>query len=158
GYEARDLDENASVLQEQPWLACALRKVAARPLVQPRSGVARVNDQAHLFRVLKAAGADVLSYQIDSLSRNNDYAAAEEGISNSGRGTQGCALNGFPLVNHGVAALRRIAAEIRVPLQTRHSTRDPRLLAELSYAGGISAFEGGPICYNIPYYKDLPLT
>jgi methylaspartate mutase epsilon subunit len=30
-------------------------------------------------------------------------------------------------------------------------------LAEISYAGGVTAFEGGPICYNIPYYKDYPL-
>ena len=44
-----------------------------------------------------------------------------------------------------------------MPLQTRHSTRDPRLLAEISYAGGVTAFEGGAICYNIPYYKDYPL-
>jgi methylaspartate mutase epsilon subunit len=44
-----------------------------------------------------------------------------------------------------------------VPLQSRHSTRDPRLLAEISYAGGVTAFEGGPICYNIPYYKNYPL-
>jgi methylaspartate mutase epsilon subunit len=42
-------------------------------------------------------------------------------------------------------------------LQARHSTRDPRLLAEISYAGGVTAFEGGAICYNIPYYKDYPL-
>ncbi len=47
---------------------------------------------------------------------------------------------------------------IRVPLQVRHSTRDPRLLAEISYAGGVTSFEGGPISYNIPYYKDYPLA
>jgi methylaspartate mutase epsilon subunit len=66
-------------------------------------------------------------------------------------------LNGFPVVNHGVEALRRVVTEIGVPLQSRHSTRDPRLLAEISYAGGVTAFEGGPICYNIPYYKNYPL-
>jgi methylaspartate mutase epsilon subunit len=30
-------------------------------------------------------------------------------------------------------------------------------LAEISYAGGVTAFEGGAICYNIPYYRDYPL-
>jgi methylaspartate mutase epsilon subunit len=60
-------------------------------------------------------------------------------------------------VNHGVDGLRRIISEVKTPLQARHSTRDPRLLAEISYAGGITAFEGGAICYNIPYYKNYPL-
>jgi methylaspartate mutase epsilon subunit len=32
------------------------------------------------------------------------------------------------------------------------------LLAEISYAGGVTAFEGGAICYNIPYYNDYQLT
>ena len=40
-----------------------------------------------------------------------------------------------------------------MPLQVRHSTRDPRLLAEISLAGGVTAYEGGAICYNVPYYK-----
>jgi len=66
-------------------------------------------------------------------------------------------INGFPIVNHGVPCLQRIISEVGVPLQTRHSTRDPRLLAEISYAGGVTSFEGGAICYNIPYYKDYPL-
>jgi methylaspartate mutase epsilon subunit len=66
-------------------------------------------------------------------------------------------LNGFPVINHGVEGLRRIISEVQTPLQTRHSTRDPRLLAEISYAGGVTSFEGGAICYNIPYYKDYPL-
>ena len=27
----------------------------------------------------------------------------------------------------------------------------------MSLAGGVTAFEGGPVCYNIPYYAELPL-
>jgi methylaspartate mutase epsilon subunit len=51
--------------------------------------------------------------------------------------------------------LREITEEFRdTPLQVRHSTRDPRLLAEISFAGGVSAFEGGAISYNMPYYRD----
>lgn len=42
-------------------------------------------------------------------------------------------------------------------MQVRHSTSDPRLLAEISYAGGATSFEGGAVCYNMPYYKDYPL-
>ncbi|MGA6161815.1 methylaspartate mutase subunit E [Amycolatopsis magusensis] len=157
GAEAADLDENASFLSGRPHLA-ALQEARANglPLLQPRCGVATAAGQARLFARLRAAGADVLSYQVDSLSRLNDYSGAAEGILASS--PQRSVLNGFPMVNHGVRTLRRLAAATPVPLQARHSTRDPRLLAEISYAGGVSAFEGGAITYNIPYYKDYPLA
>ncbi|MGB1275116.1 MAG: methylaspartate mutase subunit E, partial [Nannocystaceae bacterium] len=47
---------------------------------------------------------------------------------------------------------------VGMPIQTRHSTRAPELLAEISYAGGVTAYEGGSICYNVPYYKDYSLA
>jgi methylaspartate mutase epsilon subunit len=159
GREAADLEDNAAFLGRQPSFPRLLADVHAglHPMViQPRSGVPGVDEQIALFRRLRAAGAPALSYQVDSLTRNNRYADAAEAIAISAR-TSHAVLNGFPVVNHGVEALRRIVAEIGVPLQSRHSTRDPRLLAEISYAGGVTAFEGGPICYNIPYYKNYPL-
>jgi methylaspartate mutase epsilon subunit len=159
GAQARDLDENAEFLARQPsWPALQQRAAGGGrpPLIQPRSGVSLVDEQIRLFRAFKGAGAHALSYQVDSLTRNNNYAGAEEAI-NESRATGLSTLNGFPVINHGVAGLRRVISEVQVPLQTRHSTRDPRLLAEISYAGGVTAFEGGPICYNIPYYKNYPL-
>ncbi|GKQ37539.1 hypothetical protein [Streptomyces sp. A012304] len=151
GEGARDMEENAAVLADRPSLA-ELHGSAPRPLLHPRSGVRGRGDQRRLFAELHAAGADVLSFQVDSMTRDGRYAEAERVM--SGRGE----LNGFPVVNHGVETLREISAECPVPLQTRHSARDPRLLAELSYAGGVTAFEGGAICYNIPYYAELPLA
>src|SRR5205814_4761912 len=88
---------------------------------------------------------------------NNNYAGAAEGIRES-ESSGLSKTNGFPVVNHGVSSLRRVMAETRMPIQPRHSTRRPELLAEISYAGGVTAFEGGAICYNIPYYKDYPLA
>jgi methylaspartate mutase epsilon subunit len=160
GPAARDLDDNAAFLARQPSFAGVQRErnEGRRPmLIQPRSGVPLVDDQIRLFKAFSAAGAHTLSYQVDSLTRNNDYAGAEEAIRES-RSTGVASLNGFPPVNHGVAQLRRVAAQVRMPLQARHSTRDPRLLAEVCYAGGVTGFEGGAICYNIPYYKDYPLA
>jgi methylaspartate mutase epsilon subunit len=160
GHAARSLDGNARFLwQAESFVGRqALANSGRIPvLIQPRCGVATVQEQAALFATFKAAGVPVISYQVDSLTRNNDYRAAELAVRDShvaGAST----LNGFPVVTHGVPALRRIAREIRLPIQTRHSTRDPRLLAEISYAGGVTAFEGGPICYNVPYYKDYPLA
>lgn len=159
GIRAKSLDENAEFLGCQPSFPKiqALVSSGGLPtLIQPRSGVPLLDNQIKLFRAFQRAGARVLSYQVDSLTRNNDYVGAEEAIRES-RASGVSTINGFPVINHGVDGLRRVISEARLPLQTRHSTRDPRLLAEISYAGGVSAFEGGAICYNIPYYKDYPL-
>jgi len=159
GQAAVDLEENASFLKAQPSFPRFQREVldGKRPmLVQPRCGVPLVDQQIELFKSFKSVGAPVLSYQVDSYTRNNNYAAAEEEIHHSSLFE--CSINGFPVINHGVPALRRIITEAKIPLQTRHSTREPRLLAEISYAGGVTAFEGGAICYNIPYYNDYQLS
>lgn len=159
GWRARDLAENAEFLYRRPSFPRTQESVYGSRrsiLIQPRCGVPLLNQQIEIFQSFKRVGALVLSYQVDSLTRNNNYIGAEEEIRESRR-TGVPTLNGFPVVNHGVVALRKVIREINLPLQTRHSTRDPRLLAEISYAGGVTSFEGGAICYNIPYYKDYPL-
>ncbi|MER6067842.1 methylaspartate mutase subunit E [Streptomyces sp. NPDC001817] len=160
GQGARDLEDNAAFLLRQPSFPRAhlpSRERTLPMLIQPRSGVALAADQRTAFVELRRSGADVLSYQVDSLTRNNAYAMAADAIAESKeRGTS--TLNGFPMVNHGVEVLRRIISEVEVPLQTRHSTRDPRLLAEISCAGGVTGYEGGAITYNVPYFKDYPLA
>lgn len=160
GAEASNLGETAEFLLRQPsWVGThlAARQSGITPLLQPRSGVADAQQQLDLFRAFKAAGLRVLSYQVDSLTRNNNYSGAEELLRES-RKAGISLLNGFPVINHGVKPLRQVISALRMPLQVRHSTRDPRLLAEVSYAGGVSAFEGGPICYNVPYYKNYSLA
>jgi methylaspartate mutase epsilon subunit len=160
GNGARNITSNAQFLLRQPSfprVQAQVRMDHGQILVQPRCGVALISEQIRLFKNFKRAGVKVLSYQVDSLTRNNNYAGAEEAIRDS-RLSGTSTLNGFPVVNHGVTGLRRIAQQVRLPLQTRHSTRDPRLLAEISFAGGVTSFEGGAISYNIPYYKDYPLA
>src|SRR6185369_9367484 len=160
GSGARGLAGNAQFLLRQPSFSriqAQTRMGQSKMLVQPRSGVALIGEQLRLFKNFKRAGVKVLSYQVDSLTRNNNYVGAGEAIRES-RVSGTSTINGFPVINHGVNGLRKIAEQIHVPLQTRHSTRDPRLLAEISYAGGVTSFEGGAICYNIPYYKDYPLA
>ncbi len=158
GAAAADLDANARYLAGRPSFPALLADAdsTGRMVIQPRSGVPGPREQTDLLLRFRDAGAPGLSFQVDSLTRNNRYADAARGIATSAA-TGRAVLNGFPLINHGVAALRRMVEEVGVPLQTRHSTRDSRLLAEITYAGGGTGFEGGPICYNIPYYKDFPL-
>ncbi|HRX43522.1 MAG TPA: methylaspartate mutase subunit E, partial [Clostridia bacterium] len=101
-------------------------------------------------------GADLLPTTIDSYTRHNKYAEAEAGIKESiseGRSM----LNGFPAVNHGVEACRKVCESLDAPVQVRHGTPDARLLAEITLAGGFTSYEGGGISYNIPYAKNNPL-
>ena len=160
GHQSSSIEANAEFLSSQPSFSKAQALVASGrmpALVQPRCGVALVSEQVKQFKAFKSLGARVLSYQVDSLTRVGDYVAVEEAVRESraiGRST----INGFPVINYGVPVLRQVISEVGVPLQVRHSTRDPRLLAEISYAGGVTAIEGGPISYNLPYYKDYPLS
>jgi methylaspartate mutase epsilon subunit len=160
GIAAADLDANAEYLSKQPSFPAvqAMAKQKGISIVQPRSGVPLLSEQIEHFNAFKSLGVQALSYQVDSFTRNNNYRGAAEAIKESWQGGSTAVLNGFPVINHGVPGLRQIMSAVGLPMQTRHSTRDPRLLAEVSYAGGVTAFEGGAICYNIPYYKDYPLS
>lgn len=127
-------------------------------LTQPRAGVALVTELIELLRYLQdVGGADLLPTTIDSYTRLNRYKEAQTGIEES-RTHGRSMLNGFPAVNHGLAACRRVVEAVDVPVQVRHGTPDARLLAEITLAGGFTAFEGGGISYNIPYCKDVSIS
>jgi methylaspartate mutase epsilon subunit len=126
-------------------------------LVQPRAGVALVEDHIRLLKYLETeGGADLLPTTIDAYTRQNRYEEAAKGIEKS-TSSGVSMLNGFPAVNHGVAQCRRVTESLTKPVQIRHGTPDARLLAEISLAGGFTSFEGGGISYNIPYVKNVPL-
>jgi len=121
------------------------------PLLQPRAGVPRLEDQIDLLEYLHGEGnADLLPTTIDSYTRDNQYEKAREGLQKA-RETETDTLNGFPAVNHGVAGCRELVEAIDAPIEVRHGTPDARLLAAITFAGGFQSFEGGPISYNIPY-------
>lgn len=126
-------------------------------LIQPRAGVALVDDQIELLTYLQDKGeADLLPTTIDSYTRQNFYEDAQKGIVESIKNNKSM-LNGFPAVNHGVESCRRIINSLDTPVQVRHGTPDARLLAEITYAGGFTSYEGGGISYNIPYAKNVSL-
>lgn len=127
---------------------------ADRPLLQPRAGVPRLDDQIELLQYLETEGeADLLPTTIDSYTRDNEYGKAESGLEDA-RDTGEATLNGFPAVNHGVEGCRKLIRAVEAPVEVRHGTPDARLLAAITYAGGFQSFEGGPISYNIPYTKE----
>ena len=126
-------------------------------LIQPRAGVALVDEHIRLLQYLQNEGeADLLPTTIDSYTRQNRYENAELGIAESMKAGKSM-LNGFPAVNHGVPNCRRIIDALAAPVQVRHGTPDARLLAEITYCGGFTSNEGGGISYNIPYAKNADL-
>lgn len=126
-------------------------------LIQPRAGVALVDQHIELLKFLQDEGkADILPTTIDSYTRQNNYEEAENGIEES-REEGRSMLNGFPAVNHGVKACRKVVEALDSPLQVRHGTPDARLLAEITLAGGFTDYEGGGISYNIPYAKEVSI-
>jgi len=128
-----------------------------RILLQPRAGVALIDEHIRLLRYLEEeGGADLLPTTIDAYTRQNRYKEAAKGIEKSlAAGTS--LLNGFPAVNHGLAGCRQVVENVDRPVQVRHGTPDARLLAEISLAAGFTSYEGGGISYNIPYTKKVPL-
>lgn len=128
-----------------------------RTLVQPRAGVALIDEHIGILKCLQNDGdADILPTTIDAYSRTQRYAEAQKGIETSQKKGRSM-LNGVPLVNHGVKETRRIVEAVDRPLVVRTGTSDARLLAEVTLAAGYTDFLGGGIDYNVPYTKNIPL-
>lgn len=150
--------ENLKKVPEEKNFAIKLNKAKldGRTTVQPRAGVAVLEDHIELMLHLQNAGADFLPTTIDSYTRQNRYPEAENGIKESKRLGRSL-LNGFPAVNYGVEGCKKVYEAVSVPLQARHGTPDSRLLAEIIHAAGWTSNEGGAISYNVPYAKAISI-
>lgn len=161
-HEGLDLEASVAYLKSIPEdknFALKLRKAkeAGLTLIQPRAGVALLNEHIALLQYLEEEGkADFLPSTIDSYTRHNRYQNAEDGIKESEKKGRSL-LNGFPCVNYGVDGCKRVLEEVNSPLQARHGTPDARLLSEIIHASGWTSNEGGGISYNIPYAKSISL-
>ncbi len=135
----------------------ALAQRQTRPLIQPRGGFIQFKDQRNLTLALDEAGADFIPLTIDSHSRHNDYAVAAVLLERSEIEDKNLA-NGYPLVNHGHRATRRLYEGIDKPVSLRHGTPDARLLVETAMASGITEIEGGALSYTLPYSRSYPIA
>jgi methylaspartate mutase epsilon subunit len=125
-----------------------------RLLIQPRCGVGEQEAMRSLLeRLERDAQPDILTLTIDSYTRLCRFDNASHMLEVDPQG-----LNGYPLVSHGYLRGRELDVALQAPLQIRHGSPDPRVLFEVAIASGITAFEGGGICYNLPYCKDVPLA
>jgi len=133
-----------------------LKTGSAAPLIQPRGGFSRFDDQRCLTKALAEGGADFLPLTIDSHTRHNDYETAGVLLERS-KLEDANLLNGYPLVNHGYRVSRRLFDGIDRPISLRHGTPDARLLVEVALATGITEIEGGGLSYTIPYTRAYPV-
>jgi methylaspartate mutase epsilon subunit len=99
-------------------------------------GKATLEEQLELYRYVEREGqADLLGMSPDSLTRQNDYQAVQKGLEESLR-TGKSVLNGFPVVNYGVKAIRKLVEAVGCPIQPRYGAADARLCDEILLAGG----------------------
>jgi methylaspartate mutase epsilon subunit len=154
-----DLADAAAFHASRPPLANVPRKRewarrTGHLLLQPYGGVTTLQGQIELIRHVAEVGtADIVPTTIDSQTRNLAYAAAEKALAESER--QGKELlNGFPIVNHGVARTRELVQSVEVPVEMRIGTVTPQLAVEIGFAGGMSSVTAGPIYYTAHYSRD----
>ena len=132
-------------------------KAEGRTLVQPRGGVALVDEHIKLLKCLQdEGGADLLPTTTDTYTRNVRFNEAQEGIEASLRAGRSM-LNGLPVVNHGVKNVRKVIEAMDRPIIILSGTPFPQLTSEVALAAGFSAFLGAGISYQTSYIKDLPI-
>lgn len=101
-------------------------------------GKTTIEEQIELLQFVEKEGqADLLGLTPDSLTRQKDYEGAQHGLEESLRIGKS-ALNGLPVVNHGVSGIRRLAESVNCPIQPRYGAPDARLCEEILFAGGCS--------------------
>lgn len=121
-------------------------------LLQPRTGVADINEQIRKLEELEKSGSDISSVQLDAASRSKLYDNAARFVEVSLERKQS-ALNGFPIPVYGVKEVRRMINSLNSPFQLRAGGPDHRFTYEIALQSGISGLEGGAICYLMPYDK-----
>ncbi|MCG5218868.1 methylaspartate mutase [Streptosporangium sp. KLBMP 9127] len=118
-------------------------------VVQPRMGfgdpvVMRTGLAA--TRAARAITAGTIT--VDSYTRTGDLAAARRALHS------GQSLNGYPIATHDPATTRLVLTGLLgedFPVQVRHGSACPRDIVEGMIAAGLTATEGGPVSYCLPY-------
>lgn len=118
-------------------------------VVQPRMGFSDPDQMARGLRAVRAAKAPTVgTITLDSYTRTGQYDAARRALDN------GFALNGYPLVTHGPCTTAELIAEFDpavFPIQVRHGSTRPLRIFRTMLEAGLTATEGGPVSYCLPY-------
>jgi methylaspartate mutase epsilon subunit len=142
-----DIDAAAEVHRRLPrhkQLAWVMRKAVAehRCLTQPRGGFGTFAMHRDLMVTLDREGhADIVPTTTDSYTRNEQWHLAQQGIEESERLGRSM-LNGYPMVNYGVARAKELIDAIDKPAIMLTGTSMPKLTGEIAFAGGYSISAG----------------
>jgi methylaspartate mutase epsilon subunit len=159
-----DVDLGAAVerhkaLPRHKQLSWVMREAERRGrcLTQPRGGCGTFEMHRELMVALDREGlADVVPTTTDSYTRNEQWSLAQQGIEESEKAGRSL-LNGYPLVNYGVARARELIDAIDKPAILLTGTAMPRLTGEIGYAAGYTGYLGSGIAYTASYIKELPI-
>ncbi|MFI6730674.1 methylaspartate mutase [Streptomyces atratus] len=122
---------------------------AGRLVVQPRMGFGDpATMREGLLATRRADATTVGTLTLDSYTRVGDLAAIETAL------REGIGLNGFPIVSYDVETTRSVLRNVRsddFPVQVRHGSAVPFDIFVALMRAGLSATEGGPVSYCLPY-------
>lgn len=120
-------------------------------VVQPRMGFGSVNDMFNGLQAVKLAKAATIgTITLDSYTRVNQYDKAQIALDTRSN------LNGYPIVNHGATVTKNMISKLindDFIVQVRHGTALPFKVFQSIIDSGITATEGGPISYCLPYSR-----
>ncbi|WP_078970918.1 methylaspartate mutase [Streptomyces chattanoogensis] len=118
-------------------------------VVQPRMGFSDpATMRAGLLATKAAAAATAGTLTVDSYTRVGDLRAVAEAL------TAGIGLNGYPIAHHDAAITREVLTGVQsesFAVQVRHGSAAPFDIVTSLLAAGLSATEGGPVSYCLPY-------
>jgi nikkomycin biosynthsis protein sanV len=120
-------------------------------VVQPRMGFSRPDEmRAGMIATATCGPRTVATITIDSYSRVNDRGRAAEAV------RQDLPLNGYPIIVHPAEVTRELVGAVGalgVPVQVRHGSALALPIVESLVMAGITATEGGPVSYTLPYSR-----
>lgn len=122
---------------------------AGRLVVQPRMGYGDPGMMREGLLATRGADATTVgTLTLDSFTRVGDLAAVETAL------REGIGLNGYPIVSYDVDTTRAVLGGIHAdafPVQVRHGSAAPFDIFVALLRAGLSATEGGPVSYCLPY-------
>ncbi len=151
--------ERQKSLPDHKRLDIVMRKAVAqgRCLVQPRGGFGTFKDQKELMQIIDKEGlADIVPTTTDSYTRNEQFALAQKGVDESEKLGRSL-LNGYPIVNYGVAKASELIDAIDKPAIMLTGTTMPKLTGEIGFAAGYTGYLGSGIAYTTSYIKEMSI-
>ncbi|MFC6887023.1 MULTISPECIES: methylaspartate mutase [Actinomadura] len=128
---------------------------AGRLVVQPRMGFGAPDAMRRGLLAVRAARATAAgTITLDSYTRVGAHDRAARALAT------GADLNGYPLVAHPEETTAAVVAGIAgegFPVQVRHGSALPSAIVRTALRCGLSAAEGGPVSYCLPYSR-VPLA